>query len=290
MVSAALLAFGPSSAHGQGSARTAELTGLLDHPDFRVRTQAAFSLGRLDDPSVVPSLIDALNDRHPAVRAAAAMAMGRIGDPRALEPLRRHNDAAGAVRTQVSRAIALIEANTDESGPDWIGSHHYLELGHISNTSRTKRPGLTELIKSLALREMRRVEGVVVADSSKRPPGADQLIKQHHLKGYQTTVSLGRLVRFMGPQKVRVQAEIMLAVLTYPQHVYKMSVTGVGSVTIPRNSFRMQQVPVLQEDALAAALRQAFQSLDRTIQDEVRQTRRSPRASRRTKSRRRRRR
>ena len=45
---------------------------LRSSRDFRARTRAALALGSSNDRTVVPQLIGALRDDHPAVRAAAA--------------------------------------------------------------------------------------------------------------------------------------------------------------------------------------------------------------------------
>lgn len=255
------------SAWAQSSPRTSQLSKMLQNSDFRVRTQAAFSLGRLDDPNAVMALVNVLSDSHPAVRAAAAVALGRLGDPRALPHLRRHQDSSGAVRSQVDRAISMIEANGGGGGGrlEWTSAHHYLELDNVANVSKTKRPGLDDLIRSISLREMRRLSGIVAVDSQSRPPDVDTQIKRRRLPGYAVSVSLGRLVRYMGPEKVRVQAEVMLAVVTYPDRVYRMTANGTGAVTIPRPSFRQKQIGALQEDALSGAIQQAFRSLGKTL-------------------------
>lgn len=254
-------------AWAQSSVRTSQLSKMLRNSDFRVRTQAAFSLGRLDDPNAVTALVNVLNDNHPAVRAAAAVALGRLGDSRALPHLRRHQDSSGAVRSQVDRAISMIEANGGGGGGrlEWSGAHHYLELDNVANVSKTKRPGLDDLIRSISLREMRRLSGIVAVDSQSRPPDIDAQIKRRRLPGYAVSVSLGRLVRYMGPEKVRVQAEVMLAVVTYPDRIYRMTANGTGAVTIPRPSFRQKQISALQEDALSGAIQQAFRSLGKTL-------------------------
>jgi hypothetical protein len=256
-------------ARAESDSRTGQLTKLLEDSDFRVRTQAAFSLGRLDDPAAVTALLGVLGDPHPAVRAAAAVALGRLGDQRALPALRRHQDSSSAVQSQVNRAITMIEASggAGASEPlDWSRAHHYVELDAVSNVSKTKRPGLDDLIRSISMREMRRLSGIVAVDSQARPPDVDSNIKRRKLTGYAVSVSLGRLVRYMGQDKVRVQAEVMLAVVTYPDRNYRMTANGTGAVTIPRSSFREKQLVALQEDALSGALQQAFRTLGQTLE------------------------
>ena len=74
-VAALLLVAGPVHA----DARTDYLVRLLQNSStFRVRAQAALSLGRIEnDSKVVKALSRALDDDHPAVRTAAASSPGR---------------------------------------------------------------------------------------------------------------------------------------------------------------------------------------------------------------------
>ena len=93
----------------RGADRLAELLG--GSGSYRVRAQAALSLGRLGEPGSVSALVDALEDAHPAVRAAAASALGRIGSPSALPPLATVASNVGEapeVRVGARRAIEQI--------------------------------------------------------------------------------------------------------------------------------------------------------------------------------------
>lgn len=78
--------------------------------DFRVRSQAALSLGHTRNAAHVALLERALDDRHPLVRAAAATALGELGASRALPALRiAARDKATAVAAQARSSIAYIE-------------------------------------------------------------------------------------------------------------------------------------------------------------------------------------
>lgn len=84
---------------------------LEESPSYRVRAQAALSLGRIAEAETVPALVGALDDRHAAVRAAAAQALGRIGSPAAIDGLARlagDGDEDPAVRAQARLALAQI--------------------------------------------------------------------------------------------------------------------------------------------------------------------------------------
>jgi hypothetical protein len=269
------------------SKQLAKLSSMMRDTDFRVRTQAAFSLGRMGDSSALAPLIKGLGDAHPAVRAAAAVSIGRLGDPTALPTLRQHQDNSDAVKRQVTRSISILEASNNQiasktasGGPDplpidWTRAHHYLELSHIANVSKTKRPGLDETIKSLAWRELRRLDGYVISDGQDRPSGLNAELRRRRLQGYMIAVSLGRLARFMAPNKVQIRAEVMLSIFTFPEQNYQMSVNGEASITLVRNAFRENQIPMLQEDALSGAIQAAFRELDQNLESKAPRRRRA---------------
>ncbi len=57
----------------------APLVKLLDDPFFRIRAQAARTLGGLKVAAAGPRLTELLSDAHPRVRSFAAMAVGKVG-------------------------------------------------------------------------------------------------------------------------------------------------------------------------------------------------------------------
>ena len=63
------------------------LVGVVKHfRSWRLRCEAAGALGKIRDPRIVGSLIEALNDRNLCVREAAAKSLKEVGKP-AVEPL-----------------------------------------------------------------------------------------------------------------------------------------------------------------------------------------------------------
>jgi len=78
---------------------------------FRVRAQAAISLGLMDkSPAAREALTAALQDEHPAVRAAAATSLGRLGDANHLGELRKlEGDAEAPVRNAARTSIGRLE-------------------------------------------------------------------------------------------------------------------------------------------------------------------------------------
>ena len=66
----------------------AALLGALDDNSVYVRQLAAFVLGRIQDPSTVPILIEALHEHDEMLSAAAQSALEKIATPEALRALR----------------------------------------------------------------------------------------------------------------------------------------------------------------------------------------------------------
>lgn len=65
----------------------AELQQALKHLDWKVRAQAADTMGDQGDKKAVPALLEALNDESQFVRLAAVRSLGRLGDPKAIPGL-----------------------------------------------------------------------------------------------------------------------------------------------------------------------------------------------------------
>lgn len=86
-----------------------EISYLLQHdPDDKVRSAAAFALGRLKAIEVVDALIEALQDQAPDVHAFACWALGEIGDVAAAAALVQALDAARDAYAQFDAAYALM--------------------------------------------------------------------------------------------------------------------------------------------------------------------------------------
>ncbi|HEX5646642.1 MAG TPA: HEAT repeat domain-containing protein [Nitrospira sp.] len=77
----------------------------------RIRGMAASHLGALQDQSVVPLLLKALEDDHPYVRACAALGLGRLRAKDARERLARlaNDDGDQTVRGRAREALERLE-------------------------------------------------------------------------------------------------------------------------------------------------------------------------------------
>src|SRR5215472_1577207 len=82
---------------------------LLTDPDADVRQVVASALGRIEAPSRVEPLLNALQDKDPSVVRSAMLGLRRVNDDRViarLVPLLRHQDFT--VRTSAAQAIDTV--------------------------------------------------------------------------------------------------------------------------------------------------------------------------------------
>src|ERR1700732_1019171 len=87
ILSLLVLATAERSSPAQGvAAAQQDITGS---DDFRVRVNAALTLGKAKPPDARALLERALGDAHPALRPAAAAALVALGDPAAIPALER---------------------------------------------------------------------------------------------------------------------------------------------------------------------------------------------------------
>jgi HEAT repeat protein len=115
-----------------------DLVASLNDEHDNVRAKAAEGLGRLKDPSTVPSLVQALNDPSTAVKEKAAEALGLIGRPEAQKPLEK----------------ALGVKNEDE----WVSLQEATALGRcggprgIAELLRLSQDGDAKVVRTQALK------------------------------------------------------------------------------------------------------------------------------------------
>jgi hypothetical protein len=238
---------------------------LRTSSSFRVRTQAALSLARVEpEAAVVVGLSDALDDEHPAVRAAAASALEQLGQPDALEALQRHRrDRDPVVRRTIARAITALErvARTrprampvpSENVP---GARYYVGVATPSAADRSiDREVLTragEFLRS----ELAAMEGVVVAPDGESPQQAERAIRSRRLTGYYLDASVVRIE--VRPDGVR--AVVSVIVNTYPGRDMRAILNGAATVQGGGDGASVRRQAV--QGAFSGALRRLPQALE----------------------------
>ena len=133
---------------------------VVEDPNYKVRVQAALVLGKLGDPTAVPSLIKALADQNSTVRGIAASALGQLGDGSASEPLRdlikRENE--GFVRSQAAKALATLSGG----GAARKRAKIYLSFGSFTGGVKSAGADAAKIIQDALARELGKLPAVTL--------------------------------------------------------------------------------------------------------------------------------
>ena len=195
------------------SASTSKLIrSLKNSDDFRVRTQAALSLGGSKSSDAVEPLCDALDDDNTTVRAAAAAAIGRLhmGGGDCLER-RRKAERNANVKSAIKQAIDVLRS---EPEPDFSsGTRFYISVG--KTTDSTGRGG--DEINGLVRKSMRDAAeastNILMAPATETSAQAKKRLSAH--KGVK---GLFLLPRVGAPQytEKNLKIRVEIAYFTYP--------------------------------------------------------------------------
>jgi hypothetical protein len=216
----------------QADARSDYLIRLLQTSStFRVRAQAALSLGRVDAaPEVVAALSEALEDEHASVRTAAAASLAELEEPDALPALRSaRNDRDRTVRNTVRSAIRKLEpiarraAREDQAGGD---ARFYVGVGmpgsRVDDVDASDREALRDWLRG----RVGSMDGVLLAPADEAPAAAARVVRRRRLTGYFIDSS----VVSVRTTEVGVRAEVSVVVNTYPGRSVRAMLSGAATV------------------------------------------------------------
>lgn len=227
LVAAAAVASWAASAHAGG--QEGSLIRLLRESDaFRVRAQAALSLGQLESTGrSVGALERATTDRHPAVRVAAISSLRRLGARQTLPRLRQATrDRNKAVRRAAREAVAALEALTDrQRGPG--PTRHLVAVGMPgAKAERVSRQMLFDA-RLFISEKLVEIAGVELAPDDLSPAEAKEEIARRRLRGYYLESSIVKLQ----PRSNGVRAEVSVIVLSYPGRDMRAMLRGAATAS-----------------------------------------------------------
>ena len=159
----ALLLVSPVAMAGGDSTATA-IRELATNADFRVRTQAALSLGASDDAKAVEPLCRALDDSKSAVRAAAAAALGKLGKGgQDCLSEREAKETADSVKVAIQKAIKALEAGSGGAAECVIDgkTRYYVSIGKTLDNTQRKKSKVPELVRSSLAKTLFAPEGIL---------------------------------------------------------------------------------------------------------------------------------
>jgi hypothetical protein len=203
----------------RADSRTDFLIGRLRSDDFRVRTNAALSLGQTGDDSAVQPLCDALADASDVVRQAVAAALQRLAKPASAGCLqaRLPNETSSAVKLQIQRAIDAVGGSGGGSAggsdpPKTVANAKYYIAFAVSNQTTRSDAEVTSVVGNALRAKLGELGGYQLAPPSESPEQARAAMGKRKLKGYYLAVRVEKFDYSDGNLRVRVK----VAVFSYP--------------------------------------------------------------------------
>ncbi|MEY4578676.1 MAG: hypothetical protein RL701_3379 [Pseudomonadota bacterium] len=270
---AAVLCFSCSVAKADDPRSTYLIKLLQGSSQFRVRAQAAISLGSIEGASTtVEALAGALRDTHPAVRAAAATALGRVGDASVVATLRAlerdsEEPVRSAAKTSLARLASVKPPPTRDSGlattaavavaPLPAGPPLYYVAVAEPGTRVTKvDKQLLAQARTFIRQRVGQIQGVRLAPDSESHQAAEKVLKTERLKGFYLDSSI---VSAETKPSGETRVAVSIIVATYPGRDMRAIMQGAATVTGSGSQNYHQAV----EGAFNGALRQLSQAMAR---------------------------
>jgi len=250
--------------------RVESLVKMLDeNPNYRVRVQAARSLGRLRSPEAVQALVKALEDSDPLVVVSAASALGCIGSAEALAPLQKLALSKDpAVKSQAQAAIRQIEAilkmsGKSEEGKDIAsiermeGLKAMLTVGKMGDASGLDKAVLKEVLRNAIQDEASRTIGYVLLPEGTNAAELERLVKGKGVLAYLIQGSLVKIENKDG----NIEADVSLILLSNPGNEIRAMITGKAKIEVPPGTTDAAALAEIEKEAVATAGRGGFHGL-----------------------------
>jgi hypothetical protein len=184
-----IVAYLPGAANGATVAQLIEQLRTSD--DYRVRTQAALSLGSSGDDAAVKPLCDALgNDSNVSVKVAVAAALGKLGKPAGLPCLKaaQAKETNASVKAQIDKAIAALGSGGSGAtpsappppGPD---TKFYVAIQVTNKTTRSTGE-IEGIVRNAMQNKLIAKKGYAVAPKGETSAQGGQIVKGKKLKGF----------------------------------------------------------------------------------------------------------
>lgn len=237
-------------------ARSEYLINMLESgSSYRVKVQAATTLGKIRCRDAVPALGRALSDEHELVVIAAAAALGQIGEPSVIPALQEalRNPPSDAALSQLEATMRVLKALTGEGeieDAQAAETEFLVRVDAMGNSSTSQREDLTDLMRDTVVQVMRRQPGVVLQEPGLKPSQVKSKLKKDKLRGYILSGSVLRM-EHVGDQMI---VKISLNVFSNPDYNLLMMPSAEGAVAVIDGPLTRETEQSAQEKALKAVI------------------------------------
>jgi hypothetical protein len=241
-------------ANAAADARTEYLIDMLENGgNYRVRVQAATTLGKIRCQEAVPALVRALGDEHELVVISAVTALGQIGDTSVIPKLEKARKSAPstAAASQIGATLRVLKALTpdgDTTEVDAAKPRFLVRVDVMGNSSGAQRKDITDVMRKVVLKALKKQPGVLMQKPGLKNKQVKKKLKKEKLKGY---IFSGSILR-MEHVDDRMVVKISLNVFSNPDYNLLMMPSAEGAVPVMSGALTRETEWAAQEKALKA--------------------------------------
>lgn len=222
---------------------------LVEAKDFRVRVQAALSLGTSGEKEAVTPLCKGLGDENRTVRIAAASALGRLalGGKGCLQR-RLEIETEASVKTSIERALAQLEGGGAGGAEPTIDAKtkFYVALDKLAGPERLNGP-----VRAAFVRGARGQSAVAFAPAGEKQADAERVLaKFTGARGFALSLKASKPNYADGGLEMK----LSVALMSYPDRNILLSYSqkaAMSGVSEPN--------PKAEEELLVSAAESAMQ-------------------------------
>jgi len=260
------LSFAPSAS---ADTRSDYLINMLETgATYRIRVQAATTLGMIRCAEAVPALGRALSDEDALVVIAAANALGQIGDAAAIPAIEAalKNPPSPAAKTQLETTLRVLRALVDGGDSAPIGDEaprYLIRIDAMGDSSGAQREGVSETMKTMVVERLRRESSVILQPAEMKAEQVKTKVKKEKLKAFILTGSIMRLER----TEAQIVVKISLNVFSNPGYSLLAMPSAEGSVTVSSSPMAAEAERAAQDRALKAVVDALVGKVLRSLDD-----------------------
>jgi hypothetical protein len=256
------------TAHASADARSDYLINMLENgATYRIRVQAATTLGVIRCASAVQALGHALSDESDLVAISSALALGQIGDPSAIPAIEAalKNPPSAPAKAQFETTLRVLRAlvQGDDLTPAGDETPRFLiRVDAMGDSSGAQREDITETMRAMVVDRLGREPGVVLQEPEMKADQVKAKAKKDKLKPFILSGSIMRLERL----DAQLIVKISLNVFSNPGYNLLAMPSAEGAVAVGNGSMSLDAEHGAQNRALKAVIDALVGSVLRSLE------------------------
>jgi hypothetical protein len=257
------------SAQVSADARSDYLINMLENgATYRIRVQAATTLGVIRCADAVPALSRALVDENDLVVISSAAALGQIGSPTPIPALESalKNPPSEPAKAQLETTLRVLRALVDggDLAPTEAESEpprFLLRVDAMGDSSGAQREDITGKMRAMVVDRLSRESFVILQSAEMKADQVKAKTKKEKLKAFILSGSIIRLERV----DTQLVVKISLNVFSNPGYNLLAMPSAEGSVTVGSGPLSLDAERGAQDRALKAVIDALVGSLLRSL-------------------------